>query len=53
MMDIGTGLRRGELLGLQRDCVDLERKTITVRRSLVRRLKGAPVIHEPKTAAGG
>ena len=32
---LATGLRRGELLGLMWDCVDLDRATVTVRRNLV------------------
>jgi integrase len=54
MTEMGTGLRRGELLGLKWECVDLEskKKTITVRRQLVRTRHG-PIFHEePKTDAG-
>jgi len=43
-----TGLRRGELLGLQWSDVDLERGTITVSRSLIY-LKGKFIFQEPKT----
>ncbi|OAT79306.1 site-specific integrase [Desulfotomaculum copahuensis] len=49
--ELGTGLRRGELLGLKWEDVDLKRGVITVRRQLVR-AKGGPVFHEPKTDAG-
>ncbi len=46
-----TGLRRGEILGLQWDDIDLEKKTLTVRRTRVK--IGAKVYHEtPKSNAG-
>ncbi|AEG14647.1 integrase family protein [Desulfofundulus kuznetsovii DSM 6115] len=51
LTELGTGLRRGELLGLKWEDVDLKRGVITVRRQLVR-AKGGPVFHEPKTDAG-
>lgn len=51
LTELGTGLRRGELLGLKWPDVDLKRGIITVRRQLVR-AKGGPVFHEPKTDAG-
>lgn len=35
-----TGLRKSEVLGLTWDCVDLERKTITVQKQLVKRPDG-------------
>ena len=35
-LELATGLRRGELLGLHWEDVDLERQTITVRRQVVR-----------------
>lgn len=30
-----TGLRRGEMLALRKDCVDLEKKTICIRRTII------------------
>ena len=35
-LELATGLRRGELLGLHWEDIDLERQTITVRRQVVR-----------------
>jgi len=45
-------LRRGELLGLRRRDVDLERGTISVAVTRVVTMKGRTVAKEPKTAAG-
>ncbi len=45
---LGTGLRRGELLGLRWEDVDLTEGHLTVRQELVRRWKGT-AIKEPKT----
>lgn len=48
---IYTGMRKGELIGLRWEDIDLEGKTITVRRS-VWYGDGERVIKEPKTKAG-
>jgi len=48
---IGTGAREGELLGLGREHIDLEAKTITIRRSLAP-VKGGFVLKEPKSKRG-
>lgn len=45
---LGTGMRRGELLGLQWENVDLNESIIFVRRELVW-TKNGPVFQEPKT----
>ncbi len=42
------GLRQGEVLGLMWDDIDLERRTVRVRRAL-QRIDGALVLKEPKT----
>jgi integrase len=46
------GLRRGELLGLKWEDVDLEQGTLAVRRSLIRGKGGTWQLGEPKTASG-
>lgn len=46
-----TGMRRGELCGLQWDCVDLENNIIHVARNMIK-TKGGVEIKEPKTQAG-
>jgi integrase len=52
VLAVATGLRRGELLGLCWDCVDLNAGTVTVRRQLLS-LKGGPVLEETtKTKSG-
>jgi len=49
-----TGLRHGELNGLQWPCVDLKAERITVRRSLteIPKAEGGPILEPPKTRAG-
>ncbi|MGB9825061.1 MAG: tyrosine-type recombinase/integrase [Desulfofundulus sp.] len=47
---LGTGLRRGELLGLKWQDVDLDKGTVTVRRTLARTKDGL-VLQEPKSQA--
>lgn len=51
ILALTTGMRRGELLGIQWSDVNIEKRTLAVSRSIVT-LKGAPVVAEPKTAAG-
>jgi integrase len=46
------GMRRGELLGLKWDDVDLDRGTLAVRRTLSRGSGGTWQLTEPKTASG-
>jgi integrase len=43
-----TGLRLGELLGLQRDCVDFDRELMTVRRAVSRGVLGTPKNHRTR-----
>jgi integrase len=47
-----TGMRRGELLGLKWDDIDLDRGTLAVRRTLSRGNGGTWQLTEPKTASG-
>jgi integrase len=44
-----TGLRRGELVGLEWKHVDLEKGIIHVRHSITDSVNGIPIIKEPKT----
>ena len=46
---VGIGLRRGELLGLTGQAVDLDEETLRVRRSL-QRVNGQLTLVDPKTA---
>jgi integrase len=48
---IGTGAREGELLALGREHIDLDAKTITIRRSLAP-VKGGFILKEPKSKRG-
>ncbi|MEJ7901002.1 MAG: site-specific integrase, partial [Thermomicrobiales bacterium] len=47
-----TGMRRGELLGLMWDDIDLERGMLAVRRTMSRGSAGNWVLGQPKTASG-
>jgi integrase len=47
-----TGMRRGELLGLMWEDIDLDRGMLAVRRTLSRGKGGDWVIGQPKTASG-
>lgn len=51
VLAITTGLRRGELLGLHWDDVDLERRTVRVGRALVRE-GGRHILGDTKTRRG-
>ena len=50
VLAVSTGLRQGELLGLQWGDIDLQAGTLAVRRQLVEETKGRPVLGELKTA---
>ncbi|CVK18401.1 tyrosine-type recombinase/integrase [Sporomusa sphaeroides] len=51
LLALSTGMRLGEIFGLQWDCVDLERGVVFVRRSLItgRKLVTGQWLQEPKT----
>ena len=49
VLALATGLRQGELLGLQWGDIDLERKFMVVRHSLVRGKLGSPKSHKART----
>jgi len=49
LLALGTGLRRGEILGLRWEDIDLARGMLSVRRSLVPTSQGN-LLQEPKTA---
>jgi len=51
LLALTTGLRQGELIGLQWNDIDLENEFITVRRT-VKELNGKLIIGEPKTVKG-
>ncbi len=53
VLAIATGLRRGELLGLQWADIDWEQQTVSVRRQVrdLPRRHGGPQVAEPKTRA--
>lgn len=46
---ITTGLRRGELVGLEWKHIDLENGTLEVKQSISMMVNGEPIITEPKT----
>jgi integrase len=50
VLAVSTGLRQGELLGLQWGDIDLEARTLSVRRQLKEEKQGRPVLGELKTA---
>lgn len=52
LLAVWCHLRRGEILGLQRHDVDIERQTVAVRRSWCLQTDGTPVLGRPKTDAG-
>ena len=45
-----TGCRKGEILGLQWDCIDLENKTLEIRQTLSRGENRRLYLEEPKTS---
>ena len=49
VLAISTGLRQGELLGLQWGDIDLQSGTLAVRRQLLQESKGKPVLGQLKT----
>jgi integrase len=48
VLAIGSGMRQGEILGLEWSDIDFERGTVTVRRSLAQ-VKGKFILKEPKS----
>jgi integrase len=52
VLAITAGLRQGELLGLKREDLDLERGTLQVRRTLTGSKNGSPNFGKLKTAKG-
>lgn len=52
LLALSTGLRRGELLALKWDDIDLDKGMLSVRRSLGRSVTEGIVIAEPKTRQG-
>lgn len=52
LLAAGTGLRSGELLGLDADRIDFLRRTVRVDRQLISPRRGASYFGPPKTRAG-
>lgn len=52
LLALSTGMRLGEIFGLQWDCVGIQQGTISVRRALItgRKLEEGKWLQEPKTA---
>ena len=51
VMAATLAMREGELFGLLWDCIDLERRTVSVVRQLTEDLEGRPVLSDLKTKA--
>jgi integrase len=49
LLAVATGMRRGELLGLRWQDVDIARSRVHVRQSVTVGKRGAPIFQEPKT----
>lgn len=49
MLAITTGLRRGELVGLEWNHIDFEKGTLEVKQSISYSRNGERIISEPKT----
>ncbi len=49
LLAVATGMRRGELLGLRWQDIDIARSRVHVRQSVTVGNKGAPIFQEPKT----
>lgn len=52
VLAVWCSLRRGEVLGLQRQDIDLVAKTVTIRREWVKPETGQPYVSTPKSNAG-
>jgi integrase len=51
-LELGTGLRRGELLGLKWEDIDFEEKTVTINRQLLQMVHGYTIHEHAKSEAG-
>ncbi|MGW0774544.1 tyrosine-type recombinase/integrase [Streptomyces sp. NPDC002835] len=49
LLAAASGLRQGELFGLEVDCIDFLRREVTVRQQLIGPEAGEPYLGEPKT----